>query len=195
MGHPSAWEADEVQWIKRAQGGDHEAFGFLVERHKQRVFSHVFRLVRRREDVEDIAQEIFFKAFRAIRSYNFQSTFAAWLRRVAVNHCFDYLRKERASRITYTGEVLEGGLNPYAEGFEVGSLNPEQQAVVRDLVERLLMRAPAEDRVILSLKELEGLSVEEIAEILNLNVGTVKVRLHRARKRMLADFRKWAKGK
>ncbi len=72
-----------------------EAFGPLVEKHQQRVFSLVYHLVRRRDEVEDLAQEIFIKAFRAIRSYNFQSSFATWLSRIATNHCYDYLRHER----------------------------------------------------------------------------------------------------
>jgi RNA polymerase sigma-70 factor (ECF subfamily) len=75
------------------------------------------------------------------------------------------------------------------------SLDPEQQATLRDLVGKLLERAPADDRIVLGLKELEGMSVEEIAEILGQKVSTIKVRLHRARKRMLEDFRKWSGGK
>ena len=72
------------------------------------VFSpSCFHLVRRRDEVEDLAQEIFFKAFRAIRSYNFQSSFATWLSRIAVNHCYDYLRKVRASRLSYYSEMTE----------------------------------------------------------------------------------------
>ena len=89
--------SQEVEYIRRVQKGDSEAFGLLVEKYQQRIFSIVFHLVRRRDEVEDLAQEVFFKAFRAIRSYNFQSSFATWLSRIAVNHCYDYLRKVRAS--------------------------------------------------------------------------------------------------
>ena len=97
----------EIECIRRVQQGDGEAFGPLVERYQQRIFSIVFHLVRRRDEVEDLAQEIFFKAFRAIRSYNFQSSFATWLSRIAVNHCYDYLRKVRASRLSYYSEMTE----------------------------------------------------------------------------------------
>jgi RNA polymerase sigma-70 factor (ECF subfamily) len=198
MGSLPAQEAQEVQWVERAQRGDREAFGLLVERYQRRVMSQVFRLVRRRDEAEDLAQEVFIKAFRAIRSYNFRSPFGAWLSRVAVNHCYDYLRKERASRISYHWQMAEESvrrIEAQAENPQGSRLGPEQQAALRDFVGKLLDRAPAEDRVVLGLKELEGLSVEEIAEILKLNRSTVKVRLHRARKRMLEDLKRWREGR
>lgn len=191
-------EPQELTWIQRAQRGEREAFGFLVERYQRRVFSQVFRLVRRRDEVEDIVQEVLIKAFRAIRSYNFQSPFGAWLSRVAVNHCYDYLRKARASRVSYywqMGEESVRRVEAQAENFQRHYLDPEQQATLGDFVGKLLDRAPAKDRVLLGLKELEGLSVEEIAEVMNLKQSTVKVRLHRARKRMLEDLKRWRQGR
>ncbi len=192
MADPPDQESEEIQRIKAAQRGEREAFGSLVERYQRRVLSHVARLVRRRDDVEDIAQEVFIKAFRAVRTYNFQSSFAAWLSRVTVNHCYDYLRRERASRLNFDWQAPEGEQDEFdtrVEKAEDKSLDPEKQAVLRELVGKLLDRAPADDRVVLVLKEVEGMLVEEIAEILNLKMSTVKVRLHRARKRMLEDFR------
>lgn len=198
MDQPNPGVEQEAEIVKRVQGGDQESFGLLVERHERRVFSIIFHLVRRRDEVEDIAQEIFFKAFQAIRSYNFESSFATWLSRVAVNHCYDYLRRVRSSRVHYFWEVSEEArlqLEARAERMSGENLNPEEQSALKDLTGKLLDRAPADDRVVLVLKELEELSVEEIAEILNLNVSTVKVRLHRARKRMLEDVKKLKGGK
>jgi len=184
----------EIECIRRAQHGEGEAFGPLVGKYQQRIFSIVFHLVRRRDEVEDLAQEIFFKAFRAIRSYNFQSSFATWLSRIAVNHCYDYLRKVRASRVSYYSEMSEesaGELERKLESPQPQGLDHGEKVTLRDFVGRLLARAPADDRVILTLKELEDFSVEEIAELLNLKSSTVKVRLHRARKRMLEDLERW----
>ena len=194
MENSGAQVAQEIQWIKRAQQGEPEAFGPLVQKHQQRVFSLVYHLVRRRDEVEDLAQEIFIKAFRAIQSYNFQSSFATWLSRIATNHCYDYLRHERASRVSYywqMGENSQRDLETNAESNPDQSLDHEEQTVLKDLVSKLLERAPENDRKILVLKELQDYSVEEIAEILNLKPTTVKVRLHRARKRMLEDLRQW----
>jgi RNA polymerase sigma-70 factor (ECF subfamily) len=197
MANSPAEVAQETQWIKRAQQGDHEAFGPLVQKYQQRIFSLVYHLVRRRDEVEDLAQEIFTKAFRAIRSYNFQSSFATWLSRIATNHCYDYLRHERASRVSFywqMGEDRQRELESNVESQPEEELDHEDQIVLRDLVNKLLDRAPENDRNILILKELQDHSVEEIAGILKLKPTTVKVRLHRARKRMLQDLRQWQEG-
>jgi RNA polymerase sigma-70 factor (ECF subfamily) len=186
--------AQEVACIRRVQQGEGEAFGALVERYQQRIFSIVFHLVRRRDEVEDLAQEIFFKAFRAIRSYNFQSSFATWVSRIAVNHCYDYLRKVRASRVSYYSEMTEESareLERKAESPQPRGLDHGEKVALRDFVGRLLERAPEDDRIILTLKELQDYSVEDIAGLLKLKPSTVKVRLHRARKRMLEDLERW----
>jgi RNA polymerase sigma-70 factor (ECF subfamily) len=190
--------AQELEWIGRAQRGDREAFTPLVQRYERRVRSVVFHLVRRRDEVEDITQEIFIKAFRGIRSYHFQSAFATWLLRIAVNHCYDYLRHESKSKVSYYWQMTEEGakgLEERAESTNEDGRTVEKRVAARDLVEKLLARAPAEDRVVLGLKELEDRSIEEIAQILDLRVNTVKVRLHRARKRMLEDLRRWRQGR
>ncbi len=184
----------ELEWIKRCQGGDREAFGFLVKKYQRRVFSLVFHILGRRDAVEDVAQEVFIKAFLGIRGYDFRASFGTWVSQIAVNHCYDYLRREKVSRVSYysaMSEERQRQLEARLESPEPGGLTVEQQTVLRDLVGKLLERASAEDRVVLTLKELEGLSVEEVGEILKLNPSTVKVRLHRARKRMLNDLRRW----
>lgn len=158
----------------------------------------MFHLVRRRNDVEDIVQEIFMKAFAAIGSYNSQSSFGTWLNRIAVNHCYDYLRRQRSSKVTYFWEMSEEGqrqIETHVHNPEDGRLDNEEKLAVGDLAGKLLARAPAEDRVVLTLKEIEDRSVEEISELLGLKVSTVKVRLHRARKRMVKDFEKWQEGR
>lgn len=186
-------DQQEVEWIRRAQKGDEEAFGQLVGRYQGRVFALAFHLVRQRDDAEDLAQEIFLKVFRAIRSYNFRASFGAWVSRVAVNHCYDHLRRQRSSKVTYywqlpdeRRQMLESGLG----GGEAPGPNIEEEAVLKDLVAKLLDRAPPEDRTVLVLKEVEGRSVEEVGEILGWTPSKVKVRLHRARKRMLADLKR-----
>ena len=193
MEKPTAEAAQEVQWVERVQRGDPESFGPLVERHQRRVFSIIYHLIRRRDDVEDIAQEIFIKAFQAIRGYHFESSFGTWLSRIAVNHCYDYLRRLRGSRVRYFGELSDEArmqLELRAERAGTEGLDPEERTALRDYAERLMERAPANDRAILGLKELDDFSVDEIADILELKVSTVKVRLHRARKRMLQDVKK-----
>src|ERR1035438_4234319 len=128
MANSAAEAAQEIEAIKRAQRGDAEAFGPLVQKHQQRVFALVYHLVRRRDEVEDLVQEVFIKAFRAIRSYNFQSSFGTWLSRVATNHCYDYLRHERASRVSFywqMGENSQQELEANAESLPGHALGHE----------------------------------------------------------------------
>jgi RNA polymerase sigma-70 factor (ECF subfamily) len=198
MVHSRPDPSQEAEWIRLCQSGKSEAFAPLVDAYQRRIFSIVFHLVRRRNDVEDIVQEIFMKAFAAIESYNSQSSFGTWLNRIAVNHCYDYLRRQRSSRVTYFWEMSEEGqrqVESHSHSPGTGGLDSSEKVVVGDLADKLLSRAPAEDRVILTLKELEDRSVEEISEILGLKLSTVKVRLHRARKRMVKDFEKWQEGR
>lgn len=195
MGEQDGRDAQEREWVRDAQRGRQEAFGALVERYQRRVFALVFRVTGERAQVEDLSQEIFFKAYRALRSYNQTASFGTWLSRIAVNHCYDYLRGRRRTQNRL--ESFEGGdegSESPARTLHAGGLDPERESLLRDVVSKLLARAPEEDRVVLALKELEDMSVEEIAAILDLKVGTVKVRLHRARKRMLEDYRKMQGG-
>ena len=121
----------------------------------------------------------------------FRSSFGTWLGRIAVNHCYDYLRREQKARVSYYWQMSEENSRKLEDAAEKqDALTAEQEIVVRDLVDKLLAQAPAGDRMILVLKELEDRSVEEIAEVLNLRVNTVKARLHRARKRMLQQLKK-----
>jgi RNA polymerase sigma-70 factor (ECF subfamily) len=198
MGSSKPDVQQEAEWIGRCQRGEREAFGPLVERYQRRVFSLVYHLVRRRDEAEDLAQEIFIKAFLAIRTYNFQAAFVTWLSRIAVNHCYDYLRRQRGARVSYYWQMSGDGqrdLEARLEGPLVGGVSAEQTASLRDLTGKLLARAPAKDRVILVLKEMEDMSVKEIGEILKLKTSTVKVRLHRARRRMLEDLDRLRKGR
>lgn len=190
--------AQELEWIRRVQRGDREAFRGLVERHERRVRGLVFHLVRRPDEMEDLAQEIFVKAFLAIRSFDFRASFGTWLARIAVNHCYDYLRREKVSRLSYFGQMPEEhrqSLEARLESAETAELDAEERAALRDLVARLLERAPRDDRTILVLKEVEGMSVEEIAEILEITPTAAKVRLHRARRRMLEDLKQLRQGR
>ncbi|HEV3276333.1 MAG TPA: sigma-70 family RNA polymerase sigma factor [Terriglobia bacterium] len=186
----------EVEWIRRTQQGDGDAYALLVSRYERRVFSLVYRIMRRHEEVEEIAQEIFIKAFLAVGNYHFEAAFGTWLMRIAINHCYDQLRRRRSSRVTYFSEMSADGEQAVvlsAESREGGRIQVELEG--RDLAGKLLERASPEDRMILTLKEIEDLSVDEISRLLKLKASTVKVRLHRARKRMLADFRRWQEGK
>ncbi|MGH2510690.1 MAG: RNA polymerase sigma factor, partial [Ktedonobacteraceae bacterium] len=132
-----AQDRQEVEWIERAQNGEQEAFGLLVERYHQKVFSTVFHIIRQPDQAEDLAQEVFLKVFRAIRSYNFRAPFRAWLARITINHCYDFLRRQKSSKISYYWQFTEEGrrmLDSRPEPQARGRLNIEEETSLKDLV-------------------------------------------------------------
>jgi RNA polymerase sigma-70 factor (ECF subfamily) len=198
MENPRPEVAQEKEWIERSRNGEPQAFGQLAERYQRRIFSLVYHLIRRPTDVEDLVQEILVKALVGIRTYNYKASFGTWLSRIAINHCYDYLRRQRASRVTYYADMPEERQRQLENRFErpgLGESTHEDQIAARELVGKLLERAAPNDRIILSLKELDGLSMEEIGDTLRIKPANVKVRLHRARKRMLEDLKRLREGK
>lgn len=183
---------DEKELVRRAQAGDVTAFEALVERHQRRVFAIVGGILRRREDVEDVAQQVFLKVYLSLRRFDLRSTFSTWLYKIAVNECWDYLRKKKARPLVYESDMSEEQTRQLEglQGDAAGPSNLVSRAEARQLAERLLAELREEERLMLILKEAEGFSVEEIAETLGMNVNTVKVRLFRARGRLAEIYRR-----
>ncbi len=189
--HP---QADlEVELVRRVKAGDCQAFGEVVSLFQRRVFSMLYRLVRSSEDVEDLAQEVFFKVYRSFDSYDAKSPLENWIGRITVNHAYDYLRRQRArnfpSRWPSLDEVNRE-VEEYVTGWSESRPNAEGSLVLKDLAGKLLERVPKKDRILLTLKEVEGFSVEEIGNFLDLKPATVKVQLLRARRRMAECYRR-----
>lgn len=192
-GNVQGAKAEERLLIERAREGDHDAFAKLLARHQRRVFSLIGNLIRQRAEVEDIAQQVFLKMYLALPQFDFRAAFSTWLYRIVVNECYDYLRRQRAQkspagRVVQVEELAE--LERLAAPGGAESTDPARQAELRQLVEHLFQRLPAEDRLVLTLKELEGFSIEEIGQVLDLKENTVKVRLFRARRRLLEAHRR-----
>jgi len=187
-------QAEERELIRRAQSGDTGAYEELLHAHQQRVFAVVGGILRRREDVEDVVQQVFIKVYVSIRQFDLRSAFSTWIYKIAVNECYDYLRKKRVRRLVYEADLSEEQVRQL-EVFDAGRgvappADALQRAEMRDLAGQLLGELQEEDRHMLVLKEVEGLSVEEIGEALGINVNTVKVRMFRARGRLVEIYRK-----
>ena len=178
--------------MRQAQGGHEPAFEELVRRHQQRVFALVGGILRRREDVEDVAQQVFLKAFVSLKRFDQRAAFSTWLYKITVNECWDYLRKKKVRPLVYESDLSEEQVSRL-DGIvsqDRPPAGPSEQAEAREMIERMLEKVPEQDRQLLLLKEVEGFSVEELAAILDLNVNTVKVRLFRARGRIMDAYRK-----
>ncbi len=182
--------------VRRAQDGDVSAYEELVRIHQHRVLAVVGGILRGSEDVEDVAQQALAKAYFSIRRFDLRSAFGTWLYKIAVNECWDYLRKKKVRRLVYESDLSEEQvrkLESLPEHGYGGALHHEdagRRLEHRQLVERLLGELEEKDQIMLVMKEVEGFSVEEIGEVLGLNVNTVKVRLFRARGRLVEVYRK-----
>jgi RNA polymerase sigma-70 factor (ECF subfamily) len=186
-------KADKEQdLVRRAQAGEEAAFEELIRHHQQRVFGLVHGILRRRDDVEDVVQQVFLKVFISLKRFDQRSAFSTWLYKISVNECWDYLRKRKVRPLTYEADLSEDQVSRLdgVASAENPPEDPGQLAEARDLLKRMLDKLPEEDRQLLMLKEVEGFSVQELAEMLNLNVNTVKVRLFRSRARLTDVYKR-----
>ena len=183
---------DDRELVRLSQAGTESSFEELVRRHQQRVFALVGGILRCPEDVEDVAQQVFLKAYLGIKKFDQRAAFSTWLYKIAVNECWDYLRKKKVRPLVYEADLSEEQVSRL-DGIVSAERPPadaNSRAETRELLERMLSALPEQDRQLLVLKEMEGFSVQELAQILNLNVNTVKVRLFRARGRIMDVYRR-----
>ncbi len=178
--------------VRRAQGEDKEAFEELIRRHQHRVFAVAGGILRRREDVEDVAQQVFVKAYFSLKRFDQRAAFSTWLYKITVNECWDLLRKKKVRPLVYESDLSEEQARQVMVSGEKENPGPDisEKLVARERVERLLKGLDERDRLMLILKEVEGFSIDEIAAVLNLNGNTVKVRLFRARRRVVSQAKK-----
>lgn len=181
--------ADDRELVRRAQREDKEAFEELIRRHQHRVFAVAGGILKRREDVEDIAQQVFVKAYFSLKRFDQRAAFSTWLYKITVNECWDMLRKKKVRPLVYEADLSEEQARQVISSAEKGKEEPDisERLEARQQVERLLQGLDERDRLMLILKEVEGFSIEEIAEVLDLNANTVKVRLFRARRRVVSQ--------
>jgi RNA polymerase sigma-70 factor, ECF subfamily len=184
--------ADDRELVRRAQGEDKGAFEELIRRHQHRVFAVAGGILRRREDVEDIAQQVFVKAYFSLKRFDQRAAFSTWLYKITVNECWDMLRKKKVRPLVYESDLSEEQARQVITSGEKRNTGPDisERIEARERVEQLLEGLDERDRAMLILKEVEGFSIEEIAEVLDLNGNTVKVRLFRARRRIVSQARK-----
>ncbi len=180
-------ESADAELIREAQKGSHVAFEGLVRRYHERAFRAAFRVVRDPELAAEVLQEAYIKAYRGIRQFESRSAFYTWLYRIVVNLALDRRRRERGVQmVEWEDEVAEQAdiraILPVASNPEVAS----QRAHVLELVSEGVQGLPDGQREVLLLREVEGLSYEEIADTMKISKGTVMSRLHYARKKLVA---------
>src|SRR6266850_1630384 len=183
---------DDRTLVRLAQKGDKAAFELLVQRNQHRVFAVARGILKRHEDVEDVAQQVFVKAYFSLKRFDQRAAFSTWLYKITVNECWDLLRKKKARPLIYESDFNEEQSRQYTATERQTAKVPDtsDRMAIRERLENLLSQLDTRDRAMLILKEVEGFSVEEIAGSMGLNANTVKVRLFRARRRIVEYTRR-----
>jgi RNA polymerase sigma-70 factor (ECF subfamily) len=179
--------SEEAALVRRVQAGDELAFREVVERYQAKIFSIIFGILRNHNDAEDIAQQVFSKVYFSIRNFDFRSSLLTWIYKITVNECYDYLRKKRVRRLVYESDFSpeESQRMEASEPAVDPSLPADERLAQRDLAVKLLSKVSEEDRSLILLKEVEGHSVEELAQMTGMNENTIKVKLFRTRQKLL----------
>ena len=191
MGYPVA-KPDmlvEQQLIEKAKGGDSGAFNQVVTAYRKRILGTISRLIGRPEDVEDVAQEVFVRLYYSLEQLRTAEVFEPWLYRLTINACYDYLRRTKRRPEFRMADLTEEQVI-MADSAAGGKRNAEdeEKGRVREFVNELFRHVSEEDRLLLTLKEVEGLSLKELEAVYKVNENTLKVRLFRARQRVLKAY-------
>jgi len=189
-------QTGEMELVRRAQKGDLEAYDELIKRYQERIYATVYHMTSNHEDANDLSQDAFIKAFQALKSFKGGSSFYTWLYRIAVNKTINFL-KQRKNKLHMSLNDLDFNTenNPDLVAL-ISDKTPRREAGLKELSEKLneaLLKLSEQHRLVMVLHDVQGQSHEEIAEIMNCNIGTVRSRLFYARQQMqawMADYLK-----
>lgn len=179
----------EFEVIEKARQGDETAFGQIVQAYRRRILGTISRLINRPDDVEDVGQEVFLRLYDSLDQLRSAEVFEPWLYRLTVNASYDYLRRQKRRRESRMSDMSEQQV--VLADASAGSKEDAERtrrAEVRETVEALLGNVSEEDRLLLLLKEVEGLSLKELEKVYGAKENALKVRLFRARQRVLKAF-------
>jgi RNA polymerase sigma factor (sigma-70 family) len=193
---PGATAAEDLQLVRQAQRGDLRAYDALLQRYKERIYATVYHMTANHEDANDLVQETFIKAYQALKTFKGSASFYTWLYRIAVNKTINFL-KQRRSRTHFSLNDLDFNAEHDPDLVAlISDKTPRREAALAELQEKLnaaMQKLSEPHRLVVTLHDVQGLSHEEIAEIMDCNVGTVRSRLFYARQQLqawLSDYLK-----
>jgi RNA polymerase sigma-70 factor (ECF subfamily) len=172
----------DAEYVRRIQRGETESFEILVRRHEKAIFNLVYRMLGDYDDAAETAQEVFLSAYRAIGQFRGDANFSTWLYRIALNHATT--RRKSTNTRQHRLVPLDG--TELVSDVELGPAESLEKKEVRERVQRALNELEPEDAMIILLRDLQDIAYEDVARVLNIPVGTVKSRLHRARQALKA---------
>jgi len=179
----------EFEFIEKAKNGDDAAFNVIVQAYRKRILGTIARLIRKPEDVEDVGQEVFLRLYYSLDQLRSPEVFEPWLYRLTVNAAYDYLRRQKRRHESRMSDLSEQQV-VMADASAGGKQRTEElrRTKIREIVQSLLGKVSEEDRILLLLKEVEGLSLKELEKVYKIKENALKVRLFRARQRVLKAF-------
>jgi RNA polymerase sigma-70 factor (ECF subfamily) len=190
-------EADaDWQIVRQVQSGNVAAFDKLVVKYRERVFGVIYNMTSNREDTADLAQDAFIKAFQSIHRFQGQSSFFTWLYRIAVNSTLTHLRKSRLRSFFSFEKIHEEDTNAEVLKQLTDKRGGDRELFVKELQEKLneaMQKLSIKHRTVVTLFEIDGLGHEEIAEIMECSVGTVRSRLHYAKQLLQAELQAYTR--
>jgi RNA polymerase sigma-70 factor, ECF subfamily len=179
----------EFDLIQRAREGDDAAYSQIVQAYRKRILGTIARLIGRPEDVEDVGQEVFLRLYFSLEQLRTPAVFEPWLYRLTVNAAYDYLRKQRRRHESRMSDLSEQQVVVAdAAAGTLRDVEERRRKGIRETVELLMSSVSEQDRILLTLKEIEGLSLKELEKVYGVNENALKVRLFRARQRVLKVF-------
>jgi RNA polymerase sigma-70 factor (ECF subfamily) len=174
-------DSTEAELVRLLQAGDETAFRELIDRYGSKIYRTACRILRNRDEAEDVSQEVFAKVYFSINSFQLRSSLYSWISRIVINECYGYLRKKRP---IYESDFEDGKLSAIMQNTADQQPGADLAVIQRDFLNKLLLQVSEEERVLLVWKEVEGLSIEEISKMTGLVGNTIKVKLFRARQRL-----------
>ncbi len=196
VGSPERQHEADSDWqiVQRVQAGDVAAFDRLIVKYRERVYGVIYNMAANREDAADLAQDSFIKAFQSINRFQGQSSFFTWLYRIAVNSTLTHLRKARLRSFFSFEKIHEEDKSAEIINQLTDKKGADRELFVKELQEKLneaMLKLSIKHRTVVTLFEIDGLSHEEIAEVMDCSVGTVRSRLHYAKQLLQAELQSY----
>lgn len=192
---PAVEEPEDMELVDRARSGDTEAFGVLIDRYQDKIYGLTYHMSGSREEAEDLAQDAFVRAYKALDRFKGKSSFYTWLYRIAVNRTLNVLKKKKRRQSVSLDDMDQSVERDPAYMLISSKDSPVRGTSLNELQEKLnaaLMTLSDKHRIVVVLHDIEGLPHDEIAEITKSSSGTVRSRLHYARKQLQAELSEFA---
>jgi RNA polymerase sigma-70 factor (ECF subfamily) len=170
----------DTYYIKRIQEGDTTAYACILDKYSRQVYSLAFKVVRNREDAEELAQDVFLKAFKHLNGFKSDSSFSTWIYRIAYNTAISYTRKKKQEYLAIEEAVIANVAEEEVTN-DLGQADPDRQI---EILDKALAQLPPDERTMILFFYMEGKSIDEIAFITTFSISNVKTKLHRIRKKL-----------